>query len=166
MPKRLERSATNRVIGGVCGGIGEYLEIDATLVRIVFIVATVVTAGGFFLAYIAGLVLMPLPDRPAPFVRAAAPPAGDPGATPDATAQDTSAQDTTAHDTGAPIASRPHDPEAEERRRSTVGYLLVALGLVFLLANLGAFRFIRGDLVWPLVLVGLGVLLLAQRIRR
>ncbi len=156
MPKRLERSATNRVVGGVCGGIGEYLEIDATLVRIVFIVATVVTAGGFFLAYIAGLVLMPLPDRPAPFGRATTPPAGDMGATPDATAGDTT----------APIAPRPRDSEAEERRRSTVGYLLVALGLVFLLANLGAFRFVRGDLVWPLVLVGLGVLLLAQRIRR
>lgn len=151
MPKRLERSATNRVIGGVCGGVGEYLEIDPTLVRIFFVVATVVTAGAFFLAYLAGLVLMPLPDQAAPFVRSDAPAAGAAATTPsDAT----------------PIAPRPHDPEAEERRRTTIGYLLVALGIVFLLANVGAFRFIRGDVVWPLVLIGVGALLLAQRVRR
>ena len=153
MHRRLERSTTNRVIGGVCGGIGEYLEIDATLVRIFFVVATVVTAGAFFLAYLAGLVLMPLPDQAAPFVKT------------DATATDAAAA-STGTDATMPIAPRPHDPAAEERRRATIGYFLVALGIVFLLANVGAFRFIRGDVVWPLVLIGVGALLLAQRVRR
>lgn len=163
MPKRLERSATNRMIGGVCGGIAEYLDVDATLVRIFFIVATVVTAGAFFLAYLAGLVLMPLPDQAAPFVRAAAPPNGPEAASGTPLEADRASATAPA---APPAAPRPRDPAAEERRRSTIGYFLIALGLIVLLANVGAFRFVRGDIVWPLVLVGVGVLLLVQRVRR
>ena len=38
MSGRLERSRTNRVISGVCGGIAEYLDIDATFVRVVMVI--------------------------------------------------------------------------------------------------------------------------------
>ena len=150
MQKRLERSVTNRVIAGVCGGLGEHFLIDATLVRVFFVFATIITGGLFFLAYIAGIVLMPLPDQPTPFVRSSAPPAAEGTATTEAT---------------VPVAPA-RDPEAEERRRTTIGYLLVALGGIFLLANLGAFRFVRGEVAWPLVLIAVGVLLLVQRSRR
>ena len=145
MQKRLERSVTNRVISGVCGGLAEYFLIDATLVRVFFVFATVITGGIFFLAYIAGILLMPLPDQPTPFVRSPA--------TPDATG-------------ATPPVAPPRDPEAEERRRNTIGYLLIALGGIFLLANVGAFRFVRGEIAWPLVLIAIGVLLLVQRTRR
>ncbi|CAM3281053.1 PspC domain-containing protein [Sporolactobacillus spathodeae] len=57
MHKRLYRSRSNRVLQGVLGGIGEYFEIDPTLVRLIFIVITLVTALvpciiGYFLAYL------------------------------------------------------------------------------------------------------------------
>jgi hypothetical protein len=56
--------------------------------------------------------------------------------------------------------------EAEaERRRTAVGYLLIALGVVFLLSNVGAFRLVQWQLVWPFVLIGIGVLFLVQRVR-
>ena len=98
---------------------------------------------------------MPLPGKPAPFVTNSAAPAAsaEPGA---------SGVDATVT---TPIV-RVEDPVTAERRRATFGYFLVALGVVFLLANLGAFRIVRWDLVWPLVFVGAGVLLLAQRVRR
>lgn len=35
--KRLYRSETNRKLAGVCGGIGEYLHVDPTIIRVVFI---------------------------------------------------------------------------------------------------------------------------------
>ncbi|MDP9275446.1 MAG: PspC domain-containing protein, partial [Chloroflexota bacterium] len=57
MKSRLERSTTNRVISGVCGGIAEYLAVDATLVRVVFVVTAFLTAGLGILAYIVLLVL-------------------------------------------------------------------------------------------------------------
>ncbi len=62
--RQLRRSQTDRKIAGVCGGIGEYLHIDPTLIRIAFIVATVLTGGTAAIAYLIALVLMP--DRPAP----------------------------------------------------------------------------------------------------
>src|SRR5204862_5470599 len=68
MSPRLERSTRNRVIAGVCGGIAEYLAIDATVVRVAFVVATFVTLGLSLLAYIVLLILMPLPGQPAPYV--------------------------------------------------------------------------------------------------
>jgi phage shock protein PspC (stress-responsive transcriptional regulator) len=39
MNKRLYRSNTNKLIGGVCGGLGEYFEIDPVLVRIIAVLA-------------------------------------------------------------------------------------------------------------------------------
>ena len=36
-PSRLYRSETNRIIAGVCGGIGEYFNIDTTIIRIIFV---------------------------------------------------------------------------------------------------------------------------------
>jgi hypothetical protein len=103
---------------------------------------------------------MPLPGQPTPFVQGAAanPPAS--GAT-DPT-NPTDPQQTTA--ISNPVV--PSDPEATERRRATFGYFLVALGVVFFLANLGAFRIVRWDYIWPLVFIAAGAWLLAGRIRR
>jgi len=153
MPTRLERSNANRVIAGVCGGIADYLQVDPTLVRVFFVIATIMTAGIGILGYIVLLILMPLPGQPTPFVQKTVP--ADPSAA--------SSDDKTTVITAPPP---PSDPEAAERRRSAFGYFLVALGVVFLLSNLGAFRIVRWDVVWPLVFIAAGALLLAQRLRR
>ncbi len=39
--KRLYRSKKNRMIAGICGGIGEYFDIDPTLVRIIYVIVSV-----------------------------------------------------------------------------------------------------------------------------
>lgn len=56
--KRLYRSFTNRMIGGVCGGIAEYFGIDPTIVRILFVVA-LFAGGSGFLAYIIAWIVIP-----------------------------------------------------------------------------------------------------------
>ena len=57
-PRRLYRSRTDRVIGGVCGGIARYFNIDPVIVRIAAVVL-VFLAGLSALAYVAALVLVP-----------------------------------------------------------------------------------------------------------
>ncbi len=57
-PKKLYRSRIDRKIGGVCGGLGEYLGIDATLVRLLFVLG-LLFVGGTLLAYIILLVVIP-----------------------------------------------------------------------------------------------------------
>ena len=56
--KKLYRSKEDRMIAGVCGGIGEYLDIDPTVVRILWIVSAVF--GGFgILVYLLCAIVIP-----------------------------------------------------------------------------------------------------------
>jgi phage shock protein C len=56
--KRLTRSRSERMIGGVCGGLAEYFNIDPTLVRLAFVLAFFAVSGGFWL-YIIMWVIIP-----------------------------------------------------------------------------------------------------------
>jgi phage shock protein C len=58
--RRLYRSTQDRMIGGVCGGLGDYFNIDATLVRLAFVIVTLLGGAGV-LAYIIMWIVMPLP---------------------------------------------------------------------------------------------------------
>lgn len=57
MEKRLYRSERNKVLCGVCGGIGEYLNLDPTIVRLLFVLFGCTGTG--VLAYIVAAVIMP-----------------------------------------------------------------------------------------------------------
>lgn len=57
-PRVLRRSKDDRVIAGVCGGLGRYLGVDAVLLRIAFVVLAIAGGGGFLL-YIVSWILIP-----------------------------------------------------------------------------------------------------------
>ncbi len=63
--KKLYRSRENRMIAGVCGGLGEYLNIDPTLIRlaVVFLSLWLGGGGGLLLYFIAWFVI---PEAPEP----------------------------------------------------------------------------------------------------
>jgi phage shock protein C len=63
--RQLRRSATNRKVSGVCGGIAEYYNVDPTLIRLAFVAITVITGGAFAAAYIIALFVMPDSAPPA-----------------------------------------------------------------------------------------------------
>ena len=56
--KKLYRSKTNKKLAGVCGGLGEYLNVDPTIVRLVWVLASLCIGSGI-LAYIIALIVMP-----------------------------------------------------------------------------------------------------------
>jgi phage shock protein C len=59
-PKRLYRSDTNYVIGGICGGLGEYFNVDPAIFRIGWIAMTALSAVvPGILAYILALLVVP-----------------------------------------------------------------------------------------------------------
>ena len=60
MQKKLYRSAKDKKLGGVCGGIAEYFEIDSTIVRLAWVVFTLFVGAGL-LGYIIALLVMPNP---------------------------------------------------------------------------------------------------------
>lgn len=60
MEKRLTRSRTNRMLSGVCAGLGEYFEIDPTLVRLAFALLTLLSGvGPGIVIYIVLAIIMP-----------------------------------------------------------------------------------------------------------
>ena len=59
--KKLYKSRTDKKLAGVCGGIAEYFNIDSTLVRLGWVVFSLLGGSGL-LAYIIAAIIMP--DRP------------------------------------------------------------------------------------------------------
>ena len=57
MEKRLVRSSMDKKVAGVCGGLARYFDIDATLVRVVFVLLTLFSGGGLILYIILWLVM-------------------------------------------------------------------------------------------------------------
>ncbi|MBN1501008.1 MAG: PspC domain-containing protein [Spirochaetes bacterium] len=58
MSGKLKKSSTDRMIAGVCGGIAEYLNLDPTIVRILWVICSLLFGSGI-LAYIICAILMP-----------------------------------------------------------------------------------------------------------
>jgi phage shock protein C len=59
--KQLTRSINNRMIAGVCAGLGEYLNIDPTVVRLLFVLGFFLTGPGILIAYLIMAVIVPEP---------------------------------------------------------------------------------------------------------
>lgn len=57
--KKLKRSATNKKIMGVCGGLGEYLNLDATLVRLLACLLGLCSCGTAIIIYLIAGIIMP-----------------------------------------------------------------------------------------------------------
>jgi phage shock protein C len=57
-PRRLYRSKTDRMLAGVCGGLAEYFNTDATLIRVLFVLLTVLGGAGP-LIYLAMWIIVP-----------------------------------------------------------------------------------------------------------
>jgi len=69
-PKKLYRSRKERMIAGVCGGVGVYFGIDPTLVRLLFVFGTLLGGPGL-LAYL--IMLLVVPEEPLAELRDATP---------------------------------------------------------------------------------------------
>lgn len=148
MNRRLYRSRTDTVLGGVAAGLADYLNADPALVRIAWAILVIVTGGAALLAYIVAWVVVPEePEAPA------AEPQTDPvtGEVIEPVASPTAASTTTSTGSGG-------------RAGVVVGIGLVLIGVWFLLREyLPDFDW---GLVWPLVLVGIGALILVTSMRR
>jgi phage shock protein C len=166
MERRLFRSRKDRVISGVCGGLAVYLNQDPTLVRLVFAVLAVASAGFAVAGYLLLWVIVPeegaqalSPGPPAEPAQSTeeegAPPSGDVAlASPDG-------------DAGAPVdeAEKPA-PVVRLRWRDAhlLGWILLAVGVYLLLDALGIRVLTRS--LWPLILIVVGVMLLWPHFRR
>ena len=142
--KRLYRSRKNRMLGGVCGGIAEYFDIDPVIVRLIA-VALFFVGGSALLAYVIALIIIPYEpyEMPAGANKEAAPAAAE----------------------APPQASQ----VASEAVPLFLGIVLIIIGAVFLLHNMPFFdpfygwarHFIR-HFFWPSLLIIAGIFIIAR----
>ena len=59
MEKKLQRSVTNKMLSGVCGGVAKYIGIDATWVRLIWAGVTLFSCGTAVIAYILAAIIIP-----------------------------------------------------------------------------------------------------------
>lgn len=143
MNRRLYRSRKDKMIAGVCAGLGDYFDIDPTLVRIIFIVSLFLGGSGI-LAYI--ILWIVVPEEP--YI---------------AQSSDSAPQNekTEAGDKDKEKRDAAYDEAYEEhkhKRRNFFGGLLVIIGVLFLADNFFP-RFDFGD-YWPLILIAIGAALI------
>jgi phage shock protein C len=58
--KKLYRSRQNRWIGGICGGIGEYFDVDPVLIRVAFLLVAILGWPLLILLYLVMLIIVPI----------------------------------------------------------------------------------------------------------
>jgi phage shock protein C len=66
-PRKLYRSQTQRMIAGVCGGLAEYFNLDATLMRVLFLLLAVFGGSGIVI-YIVMWIIVPDASKAPPSV--------------------------------------------------------------------------------------------------
>jgi len=153
--ERLYRSSTQRMLSGVCGGLGEYFNIDPTLVRIVYILVTIAT--GVLLGiglYIVLWLIVPSEASVGKSIRESMRENVDEMAQ---SARDISSE------VQATLRRTPTEGAHRIERAALAGLILVAIGVLFLLANLDLLGWLRWARFWPLILIVIGLLLLLRR---
>jgi phage shock protein C len=152
--RHLYRSRTNRMLGGVSGGLGDYLNIDPLVFRLLFVFLTIFGGSGILL-YIIGWVMIP----------------EEPYITKEEKATHTHKK---AEDIGETFESRAKAMADDVKRAvegnkdnpqhsRVVGVVLLVLGAIFLIQNLTGFNVWKN--FWPLfiIIVGLGVIMRSTR---
>ena len=137
--KRLYRSRTQKVIGGVAGGLAEYFNIDVILMRLLF-VAIVLAGGSGVLIYIILWIVVPLEPY------------------------DHMEKKIKYERTFGNQSSENAKEQKSNNRTFIIGVSLILLGLIFLLNSLFPYLFSRD--LWPVVLIFIGIMILVNETSR
>lgn len=141
---RLTRSRTNRMLGGVCGGLGEYLRIDPTIVRLLFLVLVFGTEFGFLL-YLLLWILVP-----------------ESGELPAGETQEFSGR---IQAMGSDIQQAVSDPHPQTGLIIGAGLILVGGIMVLERLNILWLGWLDFDVLWPLILIAGGAAILFRQLR-
>ena len=147
------------MIGGVCGGIAEYFEIDPTIVRLLAVLITVIGNAAAVIAYI--IMWAIVPEEPVggavnetsarPVAVPSTPPMPPPVAAPPSAASPAAVTPPAAVPPSASLAQRSAPPTGGRSGIVWLGIMLIVLGVAFLISRITDI----GVAFWPIAFVGL-----------
>ncbi len=147
---QLSRSRRDQILGGVCGGLSESFDVDANLIRLIFIVLAVIGGAGVWI-YLLLWLFLPLEGEPR---------------------EVTQSIRSGADEIVNRVRQLGRDARSSSSRRGRapvlLGAALILLGAVLLLKNLGVWwtAWLRFDIWWPALVILAGVVMLFGLIRR
>lgn len=142
----LYRSERNRVLAGVAGGLGEYFDIDPTIIRIIFILMTVFGGSGLIVYLVLWLIIPPSSRL-----------SQDSRDTIRANIEDMKLTTRTfAHS-----ISRPGD--GRQTSKFWWAIIIVIVGFFFLMNNFGLLEPLPFDKLWPVILIIFGLAILLRK---
>ncbi len=174
MEKKLYRNEHNKVVVGVASGVATYVEVDVTIIRLLFVLSTIFVAGAGIIVYIVLWMMAPVNSDPAFKFKEfndlynsgnagfeAPPPFNMPY------------QDATQTKWNTPNlavdASVPPPPRLKnnDTGKTIIGLILLVLGVYFLLRQLDLipywFNIFHVYKLWPLAIVALGISLIFKK---
>jgi phage shock protein C len=150
--KRLVRSRSDSVVGGVCGGLGVYLSIDSTLVRLFFVLLAFAEGIGILLYFVLWVVV-PREDRVE-------------GATLEENVRSGAEEIAErARELGEELQTGVKMPS--HRTGLFIGLGLIIIGGYYLLDSLNIYwlSWFKWGVIWPVLVIVAGILLLVRRVR-
>jgi phage shock protein C len=149
MEQKLQKSATDKILFGVCGGLAEYFDIDPVIIRALFAFVTVAGGSGLFI-YIILAIIMPEKNSTAKTQKEVIT---------ENTKDLESKIEEAAENVGKAVDSN--------RSRQVFGIILIAIGFIFFFETMGVpyFGYAIKTLLklWPLIFVVFGILILTKK---
>lgn len=144
--KKLHRSKIDHIVFGVCGGLGEYFDIDPLIVRIVFVLLAVIDGVGILLYIFLAIVMPKEPEEKTEINKERI----------QEFAQEIK-------DNTQSLASELKNKKFLEDKKSIFGAIIVIFGFIFLLERIFAISLIRANLFLPLIIIAIGLYIVLKK---
>jgi len=153
MARKLYRSRADSMIGGVCGGLAEYFDIDPAIVRLAAVLL-VFAGGAAIIAYIIAWIIIPQK----PFALEEGAQTEDEEERVSSPAEERLGKVTEKIDEKLEALHR----DEPGKGKLWVGVFLLVLGIIFLLNNIYIWSWFNFDRLWPIALIIIGIVVLSK----
>jgi len=155
MKKKLYRSRKDYMISGVCGGIAEYFDVDSTLVRLLTVLIVLIGGAGLIAYLIAWIIIPKNPEQASDDVFEKREQFKD---------KVKEGAEVVIEEVKERFDSENHSTFSGKNERLLGGIIIIAIGIIFLLNSF--FPWIAIGRLWPLILIGAGVVFIIQAYKK
>lgn len=181
MEKKLYRNEHDKMIAGVASGLADYMQVEITIVRLLFVLSAIFMAGLGLVAYIVMWIIVPVNNNPAAkfsqfndYFKNNPSAAGFGNQNPFETAGQTGPPDWTqplsSTQEKKPFETQPDFSafkQSNNTGRTIAGLLLIVVGGFFMMKEFDLIPdFLRLRNVWPVILIAVGVSIIAKSRRK